>query len=113
MLSKEDNLTLYLDIQKVNTTESLWKISKLPIVYYKFLHDSVPDRIQLGAIGPEAQRLFPESIEVLPSATFTKTSALATGGRISTYSIRNFPIVDRTVLFMHGVASSRTSYSLR
>lgn len=101
----EDSVSLYLDVQKVNSTDSLLRISELPIVYYKFLHDSVPDRIQLGAIGPEAQRLFPESIEVLPSATFTNTSALATGGRISTYSIRNFPIVDKTVLFMHGLAS--------
>lgn len=104
-IAADEAVQLYLDIHQVNTTESLRRISKLPIVYYKFLHDTVPDRVQLGAIGSETQHLFPESIEVLPSATFTNMSALAAGGRISTYSVRNFPIVDRNVLFMHGVAA--------
>lgn len=103
--ASDDQVQLYLDVQHVNKTESLRRLSELPIVYYKFLHDTVPDRVQLGAIGPEAQRLFPDSIEVLPAATFTNMSALATGGRISTYSVRNFPIVDKNVLFMHGLAA--------
>lgn len=103
--ASDGQVQLYLDVQHVNKTESLRRLSELPIVYYKFLHDTVPDRIQLGAIGPEAQRLFPDSIEVLPAATFTNMSALASGGRISTYSVRNFPIVDKNVLFMHGLAA--------
>lgn len=102
---EKEKLDLYLDVKEVNVSESLQKIAHLPIVYYKFLHDSVADRVQLGAIGTDAQRLFPDSIDVLPSATFTNMSALASGGRPTTYSVRNYPIVDKNVLFMHGLAA--------
>eukprot|EP01039_Chlorochromonas_danica_P010427 gene10427-11546_t len=116
-----EDLILYTEIAPVDSEESLRRVKELPIVYYKFLYDSVPDRIQLGVVGPEAQRLFPESIEVLPSTVFARShstaASTATGGSsggsspsgstasTSTSVLTNLPVVDKSVLFMHGVAA--------
>ena len=62
---------LYTDICSVNSSESLNRIRDAPIVQYKFIYDSVQDRKQLGIIGSDAQRLFPESIEVIPNKIIT------------------------------------------
>lgn len=99
---------LYTEIHPVNRSDSYVRVRALPIVYYKFLYDSVPDRIQLGVVGGEAQRLFPESIEVLPSTAFaTPVNASATGSTRSNAPtiVTNFPVVDKNVLFMHGLAT--------
>eukprot|EP01031_Cornospumella_fuschlensis_P044771 gene44771-54753_t len=101
-----NDLILYADVQPANTSESLAKIRQLPIVHYKFLFDSVSDRIQLGVIGPDAQRLFPESIDVLPSTAFAKRTVNADGeSEYTTVTVTNFPVVDKNVIFMHGVAA--------
>lgn len=102
-----EDLILYTEIEPVDTKSSLQRIKDLPIVYYKFLFDSVPDRIQLGVVGPEAQRLFPESIDVLPSTAFATRSR--SGDPVlpvpATAVLTNLPVVDKNVLFMHGIAA--------
>lgn len=101
-----NDLVLYAEVQPANTSESLDKIRQLPVVHYKFLFDSVPDRVQLGVIGPDAQRLFPESIDVLPSTAFAKRTVNADGeSEYTTVTVTNFPVVDKNVIFMHGVAA--------
>lgn len=106
----QDSVSLYSDITYVNTTDSLQRLKALPIVYYKFLYDSIQDRIQLGVIGPDAQRLFPESIEVLPSTAFvapgqkSDANGTKTNQRQPT-TVTNFPVVDKNVLYMHGLAA--------
>ncbi len=104
-----DGVTLYTDISLVNTSDSLKRLRALPIVYYKFLYDSIPDRIQLGVIGPDAQRLFPESIEVLPSTAFIiagqKDNSTGVAKPHQPVTVTNFPIVDKNVLYMHGLAA--------
>jgi ATPase family AAA domain-containing protein 3A/B len=99
---------LYTEIQPVNRSDSYVRVRSLPIVYYKFLYDSVPDRVQLGVVGGEAQRLFPESIEVLPSTAFAtpvNASAKSTTRSNAPTIVTNFPVVDKNVLFMHGLAT--------
>jgi hypothetical protein len=109
-----DNVTLYSDVTLVNTSDSLQRLKALPIVYYKFLYDSIQDRIQLGVIGPEAQKLFPESIEVLPSTAFVtagnknevnSASSSPDQKPLQPVTVTNFPIVDKNVLYMHGLAA--------
>lgn len=101
------NFSFYNEIQSINGTDSLCRIAKLPIVYYKFLYDSVPDRLQLGVIGPEAQKLFPEAVEVLSSTAFsTSAKDPASPKRFTPPTIvTSFPVIDKSVLFMHGLAA--------
>lgn len=91
---------LYTDIQPANRTESLLKLRSVPIVRYKFKYDSVVDRYQIGIIGPDAQKYFAESIEVVPSQTFTSKDRSKPPTVVT-----NFPVVDKNVLFMHGLVA--------
>uniref|UniRef100_A0A7S3LY20 AAA+ ATPase domain-containing protein n=1 Tax=Spumella elongata TaxID=89044 RepID=A0A7S3LY20_9STRA len=91
---------LYSDIQVANRTESLLRLRNVPIVRYKFKYDSLVDRYQLGIIGPDAQKYFAESIEVVPSKTFTSKDR----SKAPTV-VTNFPVVDKNVLFMHGLVA--------
>jgi ATPase family AAA domain-containing protein 3A/B len=107
------DVSLYSDITLINTSDSLQRIKALPIVYYRFLYDSIPDRIQLGVIGPDAAALFPESIEVLPSTAFAQrqqqsssnSSSKSTNTLLAPITVTNFPVVDKNVIYMHGLAS--------
>ena len=40
----------------MHRSESLFKIRNVPLVYYKFKYDSVPDRSQMGVLGLDAQK---------------------------------------------------------
>lgn len=91
---------LYTDIQEANRTESLLRLRDAPIVRYKFKYDSLVDRYQLGIIGPDAQKYFAESIEVVPSKTFTSKDRTK-----APTVVTNFPVVDKNVLFMHGLVA--------
>jgi ATPase family AAA domain-containing protein 3A/B len=93
-------ILLYTDIQPANRNESLNKLKNVPIVRYKFKYDSVVDRYQIGIIGPDAQRYFAESIEVVPSQTFTSKDRTKPPAVVT-----NFPVVDKNVLFMHGLVA--------
>jgi hypothetical protein len=102
----DTNFSLYTEIKPVNCSDSLHRLSGLPIVYYKFLYDSVPDRTLLGVVGPEAQRLFPEAVEVLPSTAFSSSRDVNSATKRSALStVTSFPVVDKSVLFMHGIAA--------
>ena len=121
---KQDELLLYLNIKSANRTESLNKIKNVPLVYYKFKYDTIPDRYQLGIIGPDAFKYFPESIEVVSSKTlFLKDRSTSSSRSNSSNSnnvnvgsssssnnnnniiLTNFPVVDKNVLFMHGIVT--------
>ena len=86
LVSKEDvGLILYTDVSPANTSDSLQKIRDVPIKVYgnangadyavisyithiiasvEFKYDSVAGRRQIGVLGQDAQRFFPESVEV-------------------------------------------------
>jgi ATPase family AAA domain-containing protein 3A/B len=126
---KQDDLLLYLNIKSANRSESLNKIKNVPLVYYKFKYDTIPDRYQLGIIGPDAFKYFPESIEVVSSKTLflkDRSSSTSSSGSRSNSSnsnnvnvsssssssnnnnniiLTNFPVVDKNVLFMHGIVT--------
>mmetsp|Transcript_20217 Transcript_20217/g.34431 ORF Transcript_20217/g.34431 Transcript_20217/m.34431 type:complete len:791 (-) Transcript_20217:64-2436(-) len=95
---EDGNFVLYTDIKPANRTDSLVRLRNVPFVRYKFKYDSVVDRTQMGIIGPEAQKYFPESIEVVPSQTFSSKDRSKPATVIT-----NFPAVDKNVLFMHGL----------
>eukprot|EP01038_Epipyxis_sp_PR26KG_P006248 gene6248-8606_t len=95
-----DGNILYADIKPADTADSLRRVREAPFVYYKFAHDSVSDRRQMGVIGPDAQRYFPESIEVvstysIPNKNKSKPPIV----------VNNFPMIDKNIIFMHGVAA--------
>lgn len=98
--NEEGEFLLYTNIKVANRSESLLKIKNIPIVFYQFKYDTVQDRYQMGIIGPDAQKYFPESIDVIPSKTFSnkdrsKPSVILT----------NFPVIDKNVLYMHGLVA--------
>jgi len=92
--------SLYTDISEANSTDSLKKIREVPIKVYQFKHDSVKGRKHIGVIGIDAERYFPDSVDVIPSYTLPS----AVKGQESV-KIKNFPMVDKTVLFTHAFAA--------
>ena len=91
--AKEDaaeQFLLYSDIKPVNRTDSYERIRNVPLVHYKFKYDSISDRSQMGVVGPEAQKYFPESIDVVPSKTFTSKDRSK-----PPVVLTNFPVVDK------------------
>ena len=117
---------MYLNIKAANRIDSLEKIKNVPLVYYKFKYDTIQDRYQLGIIGPDAFKYFPESIEVVSSKTlFSKdrnyhhksnnSNSISNSNNNNNSSsgssnnnnivLTNFPVVDKNVLFMHGIVT--------
>lgn len=96
----DEQFLLYSDIRPINRTESFQRIKSVPLVHYKFKYDSIPDRLQMGIIGPDAHMYFPESIDVVPSKTFSPKDK----SKAPTV-VTNFPVIDKTVLFMHGLVA--------
>lgn len=94
----DEKFSLYSDIRPVNKSESWHRIRNVPIVNYKITHDG--DKTHLGVVGPEAQRWFPESIEVVPTYTF-----LSKDRSKPPKVVNNFPIVDKNIIFTHGIAA--------
>ena len=92
--------SLYTDISEANSTDSLKKIREVPIKAYQFKYDSVKGRKHIGVIGIDAERYFPDSVEVIP--TYTLPSQEKGQENIK---IKNFPMIDKTVLFTHAFAA--------
>jgi ATPase family AAA domain-containing protein 3A/B len=92
--------SLYTDISEANSTDSLKKIREVPIKAYQFKYDSVKGRKHIGVIGIDAERYFPDSVEVIP--TYTLPSKEKGQENIK---IKNFPMIDKTVLFTHAFAA--------
>lgn len=98
--SAGDDQSLYTDVSLANVTDSLNRISSIPMKVYGFKYDSVADRKQLGILGSDAQRWFPDSVEVVPS------HAVPSRNRSEPLKVlKNFPIVNKQVIYMHGLAA--------
>jgi ATPase family AAA domain-containing protein 3A/B len=69
---------------------------------YEFKFDSVKGRHQMGVLGIDAEQYFPDSVEVIPSYTVPNKEF----GKPS-LQIKNFPMVDKNVLFVHCLAAVR------
>jgi hypothetical protein len=79
---------LYSDIRPANLTDSLRRIMSTEFVNYRFQYDSVADRVQMGVIGLEAQKYFPESIDIVPKYTFSNKDRTK-----APVVLTNFPII--------------------
>lgn len=103
-----DESSMYTDVTSANITDSLIRLCSVPLKIYSFKYDSVADRRQLGILGSDAQRWFPDSVEVVPSHTVVDKSKNKTIGTSTTPSVtilKNFPVVNKQVIYMHGLAA--------
>jgi ATPase family AAA domain-containing protein 3A/B len=96
-----DLTVLYTDITEVNPKESLDKILNIPFHNYKFVYDKISDRKLIGILPTNAHKYFPESLEIIKN--YVLPSYNKTNKGISNIEIKNFPLVDKNVLFMHGL----------
>jgi len=94
------NLVLYTDIQLANTTDSLERIRRVPLKYFEFKYDSVEGRKQMGVLPGDAQRFFPESVDIVESYSFPSKDRTKPAITLS-----NFPVVDKNAIYMHGLAA--------
>lgn len=92
---------LYRKVQTVNTSECVEKVAALPLKVFEFKYDSVAGRRQLGVIGRELESVLPESVEVVKSQAFKNPDP--DGPPL--VKLSNFPVVDKSVLFMYGVGA--------
>jgi ATPase family AAA domain-containing protein 3A/B len=93
-------LNVYTDVVKADTADSLERIKRISLSFYEYKYDSVTGRKQLGVVGEEVRKYFPEAIEIVPNYP------IPTKDRNKAPEIlQNFPIVDKNVLFMHGLAA--------
>lgn len=98
LIAQPENL--YDNIIIANCTESLLKIRDASIKLYEFKYDSVEGRRHMGIIGYEAEKYFPDSIDIIPVHSIPSKDR-----NRSTIQIKNFPMIDKNVLFMHGFAA--------
>ena len=91
---------LYTNVESANTTASYYLIKNLPLNYYEFIYDSVPGRRQLGVLGPDAMKYFPESVEIVSNYSIPNKDR-----KLPSIIIPNFPLVDKSVIFTHGIAA--------
>jgi hypothetical protein len=70
------------------------------VKYYEFIYDKVPGRRQIGILGPDAQKWFPESVEIIANYSFPRRDRSQPA-----VSIPNFPVIDKNVIFFHGIAA--------
>ena len=91
---------LYRNVQPANISESYERIKKIPLKHFELAHDSVPGRRHMGIIGPDAQQYFPESVEVIANYTIPNRDR-----KLPPTVLINYPLVDKSVIFMHGLAA--------
>lgn len=99
---------IYSDVEELDSSESLRKFKELPISYYKFKYDSVPNRVQIGCIGSKVQKLFPEAVEIIPSTSFTvkgKESNSSSNKEKNVKTVTNFPLINKDIIYMYGLSS--------
>jgi len=97
--------SLYTDVVPANTSDSLYRIYNVPLKVYGFKYDSVVDRKQMGILGSDAQRWFPDSVEVIPKHTIVNKENLSASNVPSLTVLKNFPMVNKQVIYMHGLAA--------
>ena len=100
VVSLEEEHILYSDIRDANRTDSLLRIKHVPIRTYEFKYDKVEGRKKIGVLGQDAHMFFPESVEVVPSYVL-----LGKNRSEPSTILENFPLVDKNVIFMHGVVA--------
>lgn len=100
IIAEKFDPVLYGDVTEANCSESLAKLRDVTVRLYEFKYDSVEGRKQMGLIATDAERYFPESIEIIPSYTLPNREKGSPG-----VSIKNFPMIDKNVLFMHSFAA--------
>lgn len=92
--------SLYSNVQPANLSESYDRIKRIPLRHFELVHDSVPGRRHMGVIGPDAQKHFPESVEVVPTYSIPNKDR-----KQPPTTLFNYPLVDKSVIFMHGLAA--------
>lgn len=88
----------YTDVSQANTTECLMSIRNVPIKTYSYKYDSVPGRRQIGIVGSDLERYFPDALQILHNYSIPVKGS-------KPILVPNFPTVDKNVLFMHGFAA--------
>ena len=101
--TRYDQNELYRKVMPVNTSECLEKVTQLPLKVFEFKYDSVQKRRQLGVIGRELESVLPEAVEVVKSQAFKNPDA--DGPPL--VKLTNFPVVDKSVLFMYNVGATQ------
>jgi ATPase family AAA domain-containing protein 3A/B len=91
---------LYADITPANTLDSLNRIKAASFSVYEFKHDKIAGRRQLGILGSAATEQFPESVEIIPNYAMPSKER----GK-APITLPNFPVVDKNVIFMHGICA--------
>lgn len=99
-LALSESEDYYAHVTIADLAESYEKVKLLPIKKFQFLHDSIPGRVQIGVLGQDAQRHIPEAVDVIETLSFPAKEK----GKEPTV-LKNFLSVDKTVVFMHGVAA--------
>lgn len=89
----------FTKISDANVSDSLRRISHVPLSLYTFKYDTIKNRTQLGVLGQHAQTYFPESVEILPSRHVPGEKGQPP------IVLKNFPVVDKSVIYMHAVAA--------
>ena len=100
-----DEKKLYRKVQAVNTSECLDKVKALPLKLFEFAYDTVKGRRQLGVIGSELESILPESVDVVRSQAFKNPDSGTIPGAPALVKLANFPVVDKSVLFMYNVGA--------
>eukprot|EP00605_Chrysophyceae_sp_TOSAG23-4_P001056 GSChrysophyteH1.ASY1.ANO1.1161.1 assembled CDS len=97
---KHGETIMYTDISAVNTTEAIDRLMKVSLYRYEFVHDSVEGRKHIGILPKDALKVFPESVDILESYSFPSK------GRDQPPTVlSNFPVVDKSGIFMNGLAA--------
>ena len=91
---------LYLEIEPLNSSSTLRNIGSIPMKNYEFKFDSTPGRRQMGFFGTEVMTAFPESVEIAPKYSLPNRDRSK-----SATVVIDYPLVDKSVIFMHTVAA--------
>lgn len=88
----------YTDVAEANTSECLMNIRQVPIKVYSYKYDSVPGRRQLGILGQDVEKYFPDALQILHNYSIPRRGE-------KPIVVPHFPAVDKNVVFMHGFAA--------
>jgi hypothetical protein len=99
IVAGNDMLDYYEVISPANTSHSLELILQIPLRQFLYKFDSVPGRRQMGFIGNEIADVLPESVERISYVVQQKER------KGPSVTIPDYPLVDKAVIFMHGVAA--------
>lgn len=101
MVSANSNSNIfYTDVSDANETDSLNSVRYVPIKEYTHRYDSVAGRRQVGILGSDAERYFPDSVQIIHNYTLPSPVRGQPG-----VLVPNYPTVDRNIIFMHGFAA--------